>query len=38
MFFSPVESDKETGQKDTKKVTHTGNLKLRIGWYKQSFV
>lgn len=30
-FFSPVESDKETGQKDTKKVTHAGNLKLRIG-------
>lgn len=31
MFFSPVESDKKTGQKDTKKVSHAGNLKLCIG-------
>lgn len=31
MFFSPVESDKETGQKDTKKMTHAGNIKLCIG-------
>lgn len=31
VFFSPVESDKEIGQKDSKNVTHAGNLKLSVG-------